>query len=877
MPPTTSGEGSVTGRKGERLDEWLQLAVLSAFALAQPLFAVVTGGATFFVAHHARPGDLVALALVVTLGPPVVFGCALALVGLAGRAARRATHATFVAALLVALVLAPLSRIESLPEAVTLSLVLLVAGLGTLALMHWAPAAAFMRVLSPAPLVFAALFLADEQVGKLLAPTDAAPITRQATAEGAAPPASVLLLLVDELPTASLLNTEGAIDARLFPNFARLAADSTWCRNASSVHSKTRAAIPAILTGVYPDPVYEKLPIAQDHPDNLLSLLAPTHAISARESVTAMVPAALLDADQRPGADTAQRLGALARDVGVVWAHVLLPASFATDLPPVDIGWRDFDRGGPATEAARPATGDGQGAGDELLLFEALDASTRDREWADKRYSVSEDFRAFVATLGPASEPTASLFHTLLPHQPWIHLDTGQLYSHSWRMPGRVGSSWSPVRWLSSLAYQRHLLQVCHLDTLLGELLDALHAHDLYDDMLLVVLADHGVSFRPGTSLRTAAKDNADHILYVPFFVKRPGQRTPATTERNVELIDVLPTVADVLGLPVPFPVDGSSVFSATDERPHKRLFREHGPPLTLSADPPQTWEMVQRRTELFGPSPQRSDLYAMGPWRGVIGRSVADASDLALGGLRAVIAGAHRYEDVDPDAPELPCLVSGTVTATAGTAFPSALAIAVNGTVAAVTYPHDATSLTAEFSVVIPASRLRPGANDIAVHALSGTPAAPRFQSLEPGAFALDGRDMVFPDGRRLPIRAVTRRAPAGGILQVDSKSGSLTIKGWAATRPQVGSDAGPSQGVVVFEDDRFVMAASPKKANQSFRFVIPLAQLRGDPTGRITVLSVDDAAAHALEGTGDAAWIFAPPPGGSAGAPSQRAPRDG
>ena len=57
----------------------------------------------------------------------------------------------------------------------------------------------------------------------------------------------VILLTFDELPVDSLLGTDGRIDAARYPNFAALAAMSTWYPNAATVHDSTVYAVPAIL------------------------------------------------------------------------------------------------------------------------------------------------------------------------------------------------------------------------------------------------------------------------------------------------------------------------------------------------------------------------------------------------------------------------------------------------------------------------------------------------------------------------------------------------------------------------------------------------------------------------------------------------------
>src|SRR5918999_1192013 len=64
----------------------------------------------------------------------------------------------------------------------------------------------------------------------------------------------VVLLIMDELPSDSLLDRRGTIDPVRYPNFAALAADSTWFRNAYSIFDSTSKAVPLILDGMWPRP-----------------------------------------------------------------------------------------------------------------------------------------------------------------------------------------------------------------------------------------------------------------------------------------------------------------------------------------------------------------------------------------------------------------------------------------------------------------------------------------------------------------------------------------------------------------------------------------------------------------------------------------------
>jgi arylsulfatase A-like enzyme len=47
--------------------------------------------------------------------------------------------------------------------------------------------------------------------------------------------------------------------------------------------------------------------------------------------------------------------------------------------------------------------------------------------------------------------------------------------------------------------------------------------------------------------------------MWVPLFIKEPGQRAAKVDDHNWEHVDLLPTLADYAGVRLPWPVDGRS------------------------------------------------------------------------------------------------------------------------------------------------------------------------------------------------------------------------------------------------------------------------------------------------------------------------------
>src|SRR5918995_3271908 len=121
----------------------------------------------------------------------------------------------------------------------------------------------------------------------------------------------------------------------------------------------------------------------------------------------------------------------------------------------------------------------------------------------------------------PEARNTLHFLHILLPHDPYLYLPSGTMYPGG-NTEGLVDRIWVEDDQLPKLGYQRYLLQVGYVDTMIGELVARLKAAGLYDSALIVITADHGKSFRPGQPKRTlaeAVRSNAADLLQVPLFM----------------------------------------------------------------------------------------------------------------------------------------------------------------------------------------------------------------------------------------------------------------------------------------------------------------------------------------------------------------------
>lgn len=110
---------------------------------------------------------------------------------------------------------------------------------------------------------------------------------------------------------------------------------------------------------------------------------------------------------------------------------------------------------------------------------------------------------------------------------------------------------------------------VRYLDRHIGALFDALRQRGLYDDTLIIVLADHGEEFREhGRFIHSQA---FEECVSVPLMVKLPGGRSAGRRIAGpVSHQDLLPTLLEWLGLPDDGASQGSSLVHVLEGATHE-------------------------------------------------------------------------------------------------------------------------------------------------------------------------------------------------------------------------------------------------------------------------------------------------------------------
>ncbi|NLU79677.1 sulfatase-like hydrolase/transferase [Micromonospora sp. HNM0581] len=606
--------------EGRRL---LEVTALVGLVITQPLLDVLGRSPDFFLFHRADRGEILLLVALVAVVPTVALGLLGLLAGLAGDALRTGVHSLLLGLLVTALAIQVGRHITPL-RGVPLLLAALVAGAaGALAHRRWTALGRALRLAAVGPPIFVGLFLFASPTGPVVMPLGDGGAAGTATGNRHPP---VVMLVLDELPLVSLLDAAGGVDGTRFPHFAELAAASTWYRNATGVSGWTPYALPAMLTGRYPAEPFA--PHYSHYPDNLFTAFGGLYDIRAEESITRLCPPSRCEQQVTPD----QGIGVLVGETQKLLRQVVAPHDSRIDP---EGSYRERTAEELGIDAAEPVPTDPK------FRWDSLDVNQPAR------------FTSFLSGLTRSTRPTLHFLHLLMPHSPWTFLPSGARYEAPGDFPNE-GDGWV------ELARARHLAQLGYTDRLIGETMRTLRDSGLWDEALVVVTADHGVSFTKGAQGRgeDAIRAAADEVAWVPLFVKTPGQRGGRIDDRNWEHVDLLPTVADEAAIRLPWRVDGRSARQTPRADAGKVFYDRPSQPMSISGGVPAAPQVAPHR---------------------LVGATV-DAAPVAGS---AQVAGLDAFRAVDPDEGVLPGMIWGTVPD--AVADGTELAVAVNGTVAAV------------------------------------------------------------------------------------------------------------------------------------------------------------------------------------------------
>lgn len=780
----------------------LHLFTLSALAIAKPLFDITAKDAAFYVMQGYEPSDIIALILILCAAVPAVLVLCEVMAGLAGSRLHRFVHFFFAGVLLA---LYGAHFVKGLAWADGYAAVALIAGAGAGGLFLYVRTKSFRRVVSlasPAVILIPLVFVFGSPVGKIIFPA------KEAGEKGGDTPAltfkqkpPIVFIVFDEFPLVSLLDVNGAVDAKRFPNFAAFARTSYWFPRATSVADATAQAVPAILTGKHPAGK-GSLPTLADHPDNLFTLLRNEYKFHVWETGTHLCPPELAGRREKRLLFF-ERMRNLLDDLSLVYLHAVLPAEYTRELPAVDKQWGNFrkrdSRNGAANNAKKT----------KVLRWNEIRNDIHDVKAGDRIDPFRDYYRAITG-----GSPELHFMHLMLPHGPFEYLPSGKNYEAKSEsgLPG-LSIKDDVIRGPQGLVdkyHQLHLLQVGAADALLGELLQHLRSERIFDESLIVLVADHGISFIANDHCRELSASNAGDIMFVPMFLKLPGQETGVTNGMPAETVDILPTVGDALGVKIPWAMTGKSLLAAAPPVPRAKRFYSKGSARTIENEHLERVraEALSRNAKAFSLGDNGSDLYWYGSDRKYLGNSVANYKIVNSPIKAEIEQDISILRNLRSDNDFLPAAIDGKVLFDSKADIRSKIAVAINGIICDV---GDIYKVRGEylFSLVMPEKMFKEGKNEVGLYIIKNN----EFHKLiiegmlQEVTYRTEKHKVIGSDG------AVIAIVPQGVVGSVDEirhdGKGFIRLAGWSANL----KESRLSDLVLFFENGNFIRAEVPRE----------------------------------------------------------------
>ncbi len=684
------------------------LTALWAVAFVLPMFSLLGNNTDFFVSRGDTGSDVVWAAVLFALAPPLAALVLESLLKLISEMARWGLQLVLVWFLSAAIAMHLIKWTMDRPAGVMIALAAILGIGATVLYVKKRPFQIVLQVLSPAPLalLFALLVVGgasehisgDVEVEKIHIPSTA----------------PVILILFDEFPEATIMNSENKIDVSRFPGFEELSKSSTWYRNTTTVADTTPRAVPAILTGRVPGP--DTLPIASEQKHSIFTLLGGKYKMNVMEDSTRLCPVDLCSQDANQ--TSRDHFSDLIDDLPTIAQHQLYPNALRRDLPEVDI-----TLGGLAN-----LTG-----GQELPRF-AVNNQLKLSVAFHRRDSTGRNGRLHQFIRSIYGDPkTLNMIHVESPHYPWIHFPEGVLYTDLVNEFGdsmNAAGRWKDQPQATNMALQRHLLEAGGSDRILAQLIKRMKLRGIWDKSMVVVTADHGISFKPGQMHRRAKAGNLGGNAPIPLFVKEPGQTTGRISDAHICSTEILPIMARGLGIDYPWKTSRclpgevivNSAITPTNDRLRTRSSRAE---VLRQRD-----AVIKHTGKLFGYGTGFGPVIRFRPNPQLIGRPVASLDVSGPGGGSVILEHPEWLTNVDPKSRVVyASLIRGQVK---GVRKGDAIAVSVNGRIAAVGQTIVQNS-EVRFSLLVPPRRLASGRNEVELYRVTGPANALRLEPLGP------------------------------------------------------------------------------------------------------------------------------------------------
>ncbi len=688
---------------------FFHIFVLAGLALS-PLYGVLSKEPNFFLAHSSEPVDFFLMIGMISFVFPIVIALIVSLILYPLTKNKVFFEGVFVAPLAVIVLLPFVKNVMGESVFGSILAAMLIGLAFSFFYGNFKVPKYFLNYISPAILVFPTLFLFEPKIFVLAVPEYTEADYPKISIPSNTP---VVFILFDEFPLAPILDKGLNIDAQAFPNFNRLSKISYWYRNASTNYAFTGPSIRSVLTGMWQD--NSRFGTYKYFPNNLFTLLGNNYQVEAHESALRLCPPTICLIHQ--GSKETESNEIFWKDIAAIYLNLILPQPKSFNVPGVSQGYKNF-------------WGRENTVSNEKVSFVRKDfvIPFLAPEFKQRQVDGREDiYEHFLESLNSNTGKNFFFLHILYPHNPYRFLSSGKKYDLSGEFDNigmneehPKGGMWSNNTALISFQNQKLINQLGYTDYLVGKLLDRLEETNLLDPSLFILAADHGVSIKEGGFRREIGVKSLGDIASIPLFIKLPGQEEGTISDLPATLLDVLPTLKDVLGVEVPWELAGNSLLnypSGTRERIiHDSIIR----PFPVSSDLKKSLlDGVKRKQALFGKFEgwEKFRLYDE-KGRSFMDKPVSEFVTQSMSNIEVQLdSGSH----IETKPGFLPAIVQGKITGIDDKAKWTIL-IAVNNifrAVSPITNIDDRDSILS----LLPEIAFQEGANEVDIYLISNDP----------------------------------------------------------------------------------------------------------------------------------------------------------
>jgi|HubBroStandDraft_1064217.scaffolds.fasta_scaffold00857_7 arylsulfatase A-like enzyme len=172
------------------------------------------------------------------------------------------------------------------------------------------------------------------------------------------------------------------------------------------------------------------------------------------------------------------------------------------------------------------------------------------------------------------AQPMFVWTHIFPPHDPyWPPAPYRMRFAPRERLVQVHGHRLAPDLTASELRAQYDEM-ILYADHAVGDYLDWLEQTGRLDRAIVIVTSDHGESFEHGFLLH-GGPHLYSGLIHIPLMIHLPGQQQREIIAQPAEQVDLLPTLLDLVGAPVPGWTDGGSLRPALEGKslPQRQVF----------------------------------------------------------------------------------------------------------------------------------------------------------------------------------------------------------------------------------------------------------------------------------------------------------------